>query len=120
METKNRFDNTALLTRFKSWCYACLDILKSLENNNENRVVINQLIRSSTSSYMNYRTVNRAKSKADMINKLKIVEEETDESIGWLEILQDRNNTNTSDQQREGTELLKIIVSPIATLRRNS
>ncbi len=37
-----------------------------------------------------------AKSKADMINKLKIVEEETDESIGWLEMIQDRFKINKS------------------------
>ncbi|MBC7885419.1 MAG: four helix bundle protein [Saprospiraceae bacterium] len=120
MEQKGRFDNTALITRFKKWCYNCLNIVKSLENSNENRVIINQLIRSSTGSYMNYRSVNRAKSKADMIHKLKIVEEETDESIGWLEIIQDRSNLHTSDLQKEADELLRIVVSSIATLRRNT
>ncbi len=40
-----------------------------------------QLIRSSSSAAANYRAVCRAKSSADFINKLKIVEEETDESI---------------------------------------
>lgn len=96
MEVKKRFDNTTLLERFKKWCYSCLDIVKSLEYNNENKVIINQVVRSATSSYMNYRTVNRAKSKADMINKLKIVEEETDETIGWLEMIQDRNCNHSS------------------------
>ncbi len=120
MEIKKRFDNTPLLERFKKWCYSCLDKVKSLENNNENKVIINQLVRSATSSYMNYRTVNRAKSKADMINKLKIVEEETDESIGWLEMIQDRNNIKTSDVCKEADELLKIVVSSIATLRKST
>ena len=120
MESKKRFDNSELLNRFKSWCYTCLNVVKSLENNNENRVIINQLIRSSTGSYMNYRSVDRAKSKADMIHKLKIVEEETDESIGWLEIIQDRNNLTTSDLQKEADELLRIVVASIATLRRNN
>ena len=120
MESKKRFDNTALMTRFKKWCYTCLDVVKSLENNNENRVIINQVVRSATGSYMNYRTVNRAKSNADMINKLKIVEEETDESIGWLEMIQDRNNINTSAVRKEADELLRIVVSSIATLRKNT
>jgi four helix bundle protein len=35
----------------------------------------------------NYRAVGRAKSKADFINKLKIVEEEADESQFFLELL---------------------------------
>jgi four helix bundle protein len=120
MEIKKRFDNTPILVRFKKWCYSCLDIVKSLEYNNENKVIINQVVRSATSSYMNYRTVNRAKSKADMINKLKIVEEETDETIGWLEMIQDRNNTDTSYVCKEADELLRIVVSSIATLRRNT
>jgi four helix bundle protein len=120
MEYKKRFDNSELLKRFKNWRYDCLNVVKSLEINNENKVITHQLIRSSTSSYMNYRTVNRAKSKADMIHKLKIVEEETDETIGWLEIIQDRNSVATESLQNEGVELLRIVVSSVATLRRNS
>ncbi|MBK8624708.1 MAG: four helix bundle protein [Saprospiraceae bacterium] len=119
MEIKKRFDNIPILVRFKKWCYSCLDIVKSLEYNNENKVIINQVVRSATSSYMNYRTVNRAKSKADMINKLKIVEEETDETIGWLEMIQNRNSTNTSYVRKEADELLRIVVSSIVTLRKN-
>jgi four helix bundle protein len=114
MEEKKRFDNTPILLRFKKWCYSCLDIVKLLEYNNENKVIINQVVRSTTSSYINYRTVNRAKSKSDMINKLKIVEEETDETIGWLEMIQDRNNVDTSHVLKEADELLRIVVSSIA------
>jgi four helix bundle protein len=35
----------------------------------------------------NYRAACRAKSTADMINKLKIVEIESDETAYWLEII---------------------------------
>jgi four helix bundle protein len=47
------------------------------------------LIRSSSSVGANYRAAQRAKSIADFINKLKIVEEETDETIYWLELFQE-------------------------------
>ena len=47
---------------------------------------MNQLIRSSSSVGANYRASQRAKSTADFIYKLKIVEEEIDESIYWLEM----------------------------------
>jgi four helix bundle protein len=114
-----KFDNVALQNRFKNWCYNCLDVINtSIITSDEYRVITKQLIRSATSAHINYRSVTRAKSKADMINKLKIVEEETDESIGWLEMIQDRHKINTIDIQIEGTELLKIIVSSLNTLKR--
>jgi four helix bundle protein len=49
-----------------------------------NRVYKGQIIRSSGSVGANYRASRRAKSKPDFINKLKIVEEELDESLFFL------------------------------------
>ena len=49
-----------------------------------------QLLRSGTSVGANYRAVCRAKSNSDFINKLRIVEEECDESLFWMELLVDR------------------------------
>ena len=112
------FDKTALITRFKKWCFACLDRVNELQGTPENRVFSNQIIRSATSSYMNYKAACRAKSTKDMIYKLKIVEEETDETIGWLGIISDRNKIAVTDkEQKEGDELLRIIVASIKTLR---
>ena len=51
------------------------------------KVISYQLIKSSTSVGANYRVACRAKSKADFIYKINIVEEEADESLYWLEIL---------------------------------
>ena len=53
-----------------------------------------QLLRSGTSVGANYRAVCRAKSNADFINKLRIVEEECDESLFWMELLVDNNLVN--------------------------
>ena len=55
---------------------------------------MNQLIRSSSSVGANYRAANRAKSDKDFINKLKIVEEETDESMYWLELFIEISEVN--------------------------
>ena len=87
------FNKSALIERFKKWCFGCLDKIRELPQNSENKVFSNQSIRSCTSSYMNYKAACRAKSIADMIYKLKIVEEELDESIGWLDMMQERNDT---------------------------
>jgi len=59
-------------------------MVEALPNNQSSRVIGNQILRSATSVGANYRAACRAKSAADIINKLKIVEEEADEtSIGW-------------------------------------
>jgi len=56
-----------------------------------NRVYINQIIRSSSSSAANYRAACRGKSKPDFINKLRIVEEELDETMFFYEMLAEFN-----------------------------
>jgi four helix bundle protein len=59
-------------------------------------------------------------SDADFIYKLKIVEEETDESLYFLELLREFNPKNKDRITmliNEGTEILKIIVSSINTTR---
>jgi four helix bundle protein len=68
----------------------------------------------------NYRSVRRAKSRPDFINKLKIVEEELDESLLFLELLHEFNHTKREKIGKihsEGDELLKIIVATITSSR---
>lgn len=77
-----------------------------------------QLLRSGTSVGANYRTVCRAKSTSDFINKLRIVEEECDESLFWLELLADNNLVKTSrltELMNEADEILAIVVSSART-----
>lgn len=79
-----------------------------------------QLLRSGTSVGANYRAVCRAKSKADFINKLRLVEEECDESLFWMELLVDNNLIHPSrlgDLMKEANEILAIIVSSAKTAR---
>ena len=79
-----------------------------------------QLIRSSASVGGNYRAAKRAKSDANFINKLKIVEEEVDESIYFPELLCEFNQSfkeRITNLVIEGTQILKIIVSSINTTR---
>ena len=80
----------------------------------------NQLIRCSSSVGANYRAACRAKSDADFINKLKIVEEEADESMYFLELLlqvSDKEHKEIKRLHREANELLSIVVVSIKTMR---
>ncbi|MEZ5058352.1 MAG: four helix bundle protein [Saprospiraceae bacterium] len=110
-----------LMDRTKNFAIAIILLLKKYPNNTEFKIIQNQIIRSSTSVGANYRAACRAKSSPDFINKLKIVEEELDETIYWLEILQRLSPQNFQEQlikaKMEGNQLLAIFVKSIKTLR---
>ena len=81
-----------------------------------------QLLRSGTSVGANYRAACRAKSRADFVNKLRIVEEECDESLFWMELLADNDVMKISrlmELMREGDELVAIIVASTKTAASN-
>lgn len=95
-------------------------LILDLPYNVVNKAYGSQLIRSSSSVGANYRAARRAKSDADFINKLKICEEEADESVYFLELLKEFNESYSeriSALIQEGGEILKIIVASIVTTR---
>lgn len=80
-----------------------------------------QLIRSSSSVGANYRAALRAKSGKDFINKLKIVEEELDEALYFIELISELSGNQNEDWMRiynDGNKLLAIIVKSIISLRQ--
>ncbi|MCU0378454.1 MAG: four helix bundle protein [Bacteroidales bacterium] len=92
-----------------------------LPKTDENQIISRQLIRASCSVGANYRAVCRAKSPADFINKLNIVEEEADESIFWLEMLEELENKHSqsiSCFRSEMTEILSIVVAAKKTSKQ--
>ncbi len=81
-----------------------------------------QLIRCSSSVGANYRAACRAKSTRDFINKQKIVEEELDESLFFIELiteLSEKSNISWNETYKDGDKLLGIIVKSIITTRKN-
>jgi four helix bundle protein len=79
---------------------------------------IDQIVRASASVGANYRAACRAKSKADFINKMRIVEEEADEALYFFELLEefypDKKDVIIV-LYKEGNELLSMTVSSINT-----
>lgn len=111
-----------LIERTYHFAVAVGELVIMLPNTVVNRAYGGQLVRSSSSVYANYRASQRAKSSADFLNKLKIVEEECDESVGFLELLLAFNpdhKKQIDDLIKEGDELLKIFVASIKTTRNN-
>ena len=99
-----------------------IKLVEALPNTTTGNVLGRQLLRSGTSVGANYRAACRAKSKADMIAKLGIVEEESDETLYWLELLVEGDimpEARLLDLMAETDQILAITVSSIKTLRRN-
>ena len=81
-------------------------------------VVKDQILRSALSVGANYRAVCRAKSDKDFINKMRIVEEEADETAYWLEIIEESDLLKSDDLRelkREVNELVAMVVTSIRT-----
>lgn len=86
-------------------------------------VIGRQLLRSATSVGANYRAACRAKSTADFVAKMGIVEEECDECLYWMDLLIEAGfvkQARVSGLMREANELLSITVSSIKTARRRT
>ncbi|MCM8569979.1 four helix bundle protein [Gramella jeungdoensis] len=110
-----------LKDRTKQFAVDCWKFCAQLPHSREYNAYVNQLIRSSSSVGANYRAAQRAKSNADFINKLKIVEEEADESMYFLEILievLDNDVEKAKILHAECNEIISIIVSAINTTKR--
>jgi four helix bundle protein len=101
-----------------------LRVIKAVEGLPKNRtadVIGRQLIRSGTSIGANYRAACRGKSTADVIAKLRIVEEEADESAYWMELLIESglvSEARLSGLLQETNEILAMTVASIRTLQK--
>ena len=73
--------------RTKEFAIEIIKLCRILPKNQETKLIGNQLFRAGTSVAANYRAACRARSRADFISKMGIVEEEADESLFWLELI---------------------------------
>jgi len=113
-------DEITFKERTKKFGLAIIQLVESLPHSKTADVIGKQVLRSATSIGANYRAACRAKSSPDMLNKLKIVEEEADETLYWLELLQEAKiapETALSPILKEGDELVAMTVASIKTLR---
>ena len=113
-----------LKKRTKEYSLKIIKFIDLLPNTISGRTIANQLIRSGTSVGANYRASLRARSKIEFISKLGIVIEELDESLLWLEIINEGkllNELSTKHLFNETNELISIFIttkkSSIANLK---
>lgn len=78
-----------LQRRTKQFALGVIRFNGKLPHSSAGTVIGNQLLRAATSVGANYRAACRARSRADFISKIGIVEEEADECAYWLELVQE-------------------------------
>ena len=102
----------AFRRRTKAYASAIIRFYCSLpKNRTEVQVIGRQMLRSGTSVAANYREASRARSNADFISKIETCAQEADETLLWLELLQDDCGLNSETLQRETNELIAIFVT---------
>src|SRR5712671_6346953 len=111
-----------LKKRTKAFALRILKLVDALPKTTAGRALASQIVRSGTSVAANYRAACRARSTSDFIAKMGIVEEETDETLFWLELLEESGLVPAAKLtaiKREVDELIAITVASIKTARRN-
>jgi len=100
-----------------------LDIIRLVESIPKGRIadaIGRQLLDAGTSVGANYRAASRARSQADFISKMGIVEEEADETIYWMELLIESGVIRKDDVSHlleEANQILAMTVSSIKTAK---
>jgi four helix bundle protein len=111
-----RADNQTdrLRSRTKEFALQLLRLWRELPRGAESDVIGRQLLRSGTSLAANYRAACRARSRREFISKLGIAVEECDETLFWLELLQELGllpQQRLAPLRQEAHELVAIFVA---------
>ena len=110
-----------LKKRTKAFALRVMKLVDTLPKTPSGRALGSQLVRSGTSVAANYRAARRAKSTAHFLSKLGDVEEEADETLFWLELLEESGIVpakRLSELKKEADELVAITVASINTARK--
>jgi four helix bundle protein len=114
-------NNKELQIRTKKFALEIIRFVELLPNNRVGWTFTDQIIRSSTSVAANYRAVCRSKSDRDFINKIGTVIEEADETLFWLEMIEEskilKQESKILSLKHEANELTAIFVSSIKTIK---
>ncbi len=112
------------LIRVKSFSFAIriVKLFQFLRTDKSEFVLSKQLLKSGTSVGAMVREAEHSESKLDFIHKMAIAQKEINETLYWLELLQNTNYLNEeqfSSINTDAIELIKLITSIIKTTKAN-
>ncbi len=120
--TGSSMDKEDLKQRTRQFGLRVIRLTEALPHKRAADVIGKQLLRSATSVGANYRAACRARSKADFISKIGVVEEEADESVYWLELIVEAEllpKSRVNDLLQEANELTAIFTATGRSAKAN-
>ena len=111
-----------LRERTKKFALRVIRLFQVLPKNTEAQILGKQLLRCGTSVAANYRATCRSRSKAEFISRLGILAEEADESVLWLELLEEAGvlkHERLAEIMKEAKELVAIFSTSLKTAKGN-
>jgi len=112
-----------LKNRTKIFALSIIKLVENLPQSRAGNTIGNQIIRSGTSVAANYRTACKARSSADFISKITVIEEECDETLFWLELMLESGLVKKEKLEpliKEADELTAIFTASGKTARQNN
>ena len=110
-----------LKQRTRKFAVEILNFVDKLPNRRSANIIGNQLVRCASSVASNYRAACRARSHAEFISKIGIVEE-ADESTFWLDVIPETKNSTVeliTPLLTEARELTAIFTAASKTAKQN-
>ena len=111
-----------LKIRTRKFAVEVFQLVDQLPNRKSANIIANQLGRSASSIAANYRAACRARSHAEFVARIGVVEEEADESVFWLDILPETQNASLekiAPLLQESRELTAIFTAANKTAKSN-
>jgi four helix bundle protein len=106
--------------RTKRFALAIIALAGTLPRTEAARIIGGQMVRSGTSVGANYRAACRARSRAEFSSRLAVTEEEADETLYWLELLEESGlvkGERVKGLMTEANELVAIFVASRKTAK---
>ena len=119
MEHKETF-NQKFRDRTKRFAVEVFNLCNAFSHKSNARTIIYQLIKSSSSVAANWRAACRARSENEFYAKVCIVVEEADETLFWLEFINDTGLDQSMEQKRLQSESNEILLIVSAIKSRNA
>jgi four helix bundle protein len=109
-----------LKNRTKTFALRVMNLMEALPNSTKGRAIANQIVRSGMSVAVNYRAACRARSRAEFVSRIGVVEEEADETALWLKLIIDDKilaDKKIMPLHKEANELIAIMAASYKSAR---
>ena len=108
-----------LVGRAYRFSLAALRFYRKLPKSPDAQVPGVQFYKAATSTWSNYRASQRGRSRAEFIAKLGAAVDESDEAVGWLELMKDGTIRSDAALLAEAKEICAMLTASLTTARGN-